>query len=181
MTRKSHNEEGEKRFVAFAGKIANLSDDDWRRLSANCADLNSNSFGALIDRARLRARATSVTLPGVKLPPLAKAIHGIGSAVVSGMWFTYEVGREFDPKERLPAGGRKTASGDARIDDLVDGHLEIQRAIALRLEREPGTAAAVHAAGDALQRRRFMEASTFEAIYAFVEPVIPFASLTSQP
>ena len=51
----------------------------------------------------------------------------------------------------------------------------------MRLEREPGTAAAVLAAGDALQRRRFMEASTFEAIYAFVEPVIPLASLTSQP
>jgi hypothetical protein len=124
-------------YVAFADRVAGLSEDQWRALSASCAKLSATR-----------------------------------------LWFSYEFAREFETGLE-PTWTRTTSTGNARTDRFIEASNRIEREISPRIEREPGVAAALRAAGQAVLRHGLIDAETFESTYAFVEPVIPYASLSS--
>jgi hypothetical protein len=167
-------------YVAFSERVARLADADWNRLNAECAALDSTSFGALLERTRLSAKPYEMHLPGARESLKLAAIKGASRAVMNTIFFTYQIAREFDEDTVAEWPARVKSTGNPRTDAHADAIIAIERAIAPREGKTPGVASAIRAAGQAVLRRDWMAPEDFEATYRYVEPIIPYASLTSQ-
>jgi hypothetical protein len=67
------------------------------------------------------------------------------------------------------------------VDAYIDASNEIESAL-MSLEREhPGVVTAVRSAGQAVLRHDCLSRANFDAVYRYVEPEIPFATLYGQP
>ncbi|HEY4306743.1 MAG TPA: hypothetical protein VGM82_19895 [Gemmatimonadaceae bacterium] len=170
-----------RRFAAFGDRVAHLSDGEWRTLSESCASLNSTSFAALVARARLQAKPFTLPRKMRDAMPLTRIMNGALQLYANGLWFAHEFGREFEPElgaERWASAPRPT--DDPRMDRCVGATFEIEQAIAPRIASEPGVAAALRAASHAIMNHYTLGDNDFRTIYAYVEPVIPYASLSPE-
>lgn len=164
----------------FGERISQLTDAEWRVVSERCASLNSTSFAALLERTRLGARPYLMSIAGGASRNLVlTTLEGVNSAVMHGISFAYQVAREFDTDEPYVPSDSTAPTNSARGNALADGFVAIERAVAMRERAEPGLATAVRAAGQAVLGHDFLAPDDFAAAYQYVEPVIPFASLTA--
>ena len=179
MSDRKRDDSHYKQYALFADRLAHLDEDGWDRLRANCADLNSTSFSALVARARLRAKSQSMIYPDtLKNLPVVKATTFAARVFVNTLYFGYEVLSEFSPGPDVWASTEKSATGKPHIDMAVDAARDINQALVTHARTEPGTLAAVNAAAHAVLHQPMLDPRTIAEVYAYVEPVIPFASLT---
>jgi hypothetical protein len=166
-------------FVAYGARVAQLTPASWDRLRLRCAALNGPAFRSLVNRALLAARPHELWLPS-RRTGLLNAIASVLRAVQTGIAFAFEVVIEFetaDPRTLVSPRRRTQSTGKARTDELIDATFLIESALAPLQRTDPGVVTAVRAAGQALLRHDWLSPADFDAVYAFVEPEIPFASL----
>jgi len=167
-------------YIAFSDRVAHLTDAEWNSLNAECGPLNSTSFGALLERTRLSAKPYQMHLPGARESLKLAAIKGASRAVLNTIFFTYQIAREFGEGTVAEWPARVKSTGNPRTDAHADAMIAIERAIAPREGKSPGVASAIRAAGQAVLRHDWLAPEEFAATYRYVEPIIPYASLTSQ-
>jgi hypothetical protein len=172
--------------IAFARRVLALTDDEWDRLHAHCASLNSSSFSALIDRARLGAAPWEMS--AWRQPRLARpmrVLHGAVRVFQQTLSFGSSVAAEFESdadRRAESAHYHAVAERVAAKDEAMSLRFEVESVLALRSERTPGTVAAITAAMHALQGRTILlDDDAFAEIYKWVEPVIPVSSLGTLP
>jgi hypothetical protein len=172
-------------FVAFGNAVGRLTPDAWARISARCADLDQPAFRSLLSRAYLTARSSELFLPGgaeSRMP--FRLIAGASRAVQRGIAIAGEVAFEFEasaPRVVEPPRRRTKSTGKPHVDAYIDASNEIESAL-MSLEREhPGVVTAVRSAGQAVFRHDCLSPANFHAVYRYVEPEIPFATLHGMP
>jgi hypothetical protein len=172
-------------FVAYAARVAQLPPAAWDRLQLRCAALNGPAFRSLVNRAHLAAKPYKLWLPRTTKPSGSlRAIAGVSRVVQTSMAFAFEVAAEFeasDPHASASAKPRAGSTGRPRTDAYIDATFSIESALEQLQRTDPGVATAVRAAGQAVLRHDWLTQSDFEAVYAFVEPEIPFADLEPPP
>jgi hypothetical protein len=172
-------------FVAYGNHVASLSPAAWDRLRQRCATLDGPSFRSLVSRALLSAKAHELWLPEeTRHHVWARGLAGISRAVQRGLALTGELAMEFDlPEERSPSSAspspyhRTESTGEATTDAYIDAMFLIESALALLAHENRGIATVVRAAGQAVLRHDWLPRADFDAVYAFIEPEIPFAAL----
>ena len=183
VDRPRHSFEREvNRYKAFAEKVAALTPDAWSRIQGRCADLTGDSFAALLRRARLAARAYDVSVsmtPRKQQSPTARvaigAIAGISRAVQTGIAVAFELGAEFESQDASRETPRRP-SGRTTTDTYVDAAFQIE-AIVQEKALDPGVAAAIRSAAQAVLRHDWIATDAFDDVYQYVENEIPFDSL----
>jgi len=166
-------------FVAYGARVAQLTPAAWHLLRLRCAALNGPAFRSLVNRAQLAARPHELWLPSHRTG-LLNAVGSVSRAVQTGLAFAFEVVTEFetaDPRTFVSPRRRTQSTGKPRTDEYIDTTFLIESALAPFQRTDPGVVTAVRAAGQAVLRHDWLSPADFDAVYAFVEPDIPFASL----
>jgi hypothetical protein len=168
-------------FAAYGARIAQLPAASWDRLRLRCADLNGRTFRSLVRRALLAAKPHELYVPDpARDVPLLRVVAGASRVVQAGLALAFEIGAEFDvPDSRTPdpPPRRTQSTGDPTTDACIDATFLIWAALAPVRRTDPGVAVAVRAAGDAVLRHDWLPRAVFDALYAPIEPEIPFADL----
>jgi hypothetical protein len=168
-------------FAAYSARIAQLPPASWDRLRLRCADLNDHAFRALLRRALLAAKPHELYIPEpARGIPLLRVIAGASRAVQTGLALAFEFAAEFDAPDRRapdPPPRRTQSTGDSTTDAYIDATFLIWAALASVRRTDPGVAVVVRAAGDAVLRHDWLPRADFNALYAPIEPEIPFADL----
>jgi hypothetical protein len=94
---------------------------------------------------------------------------------------------EYHVRVRVSGGVRSAATprpvsqpantGKPVIDACVDAFILIDNALASQARAQPGVAAAIRAAAQAVLRHDWLPPGEFEAVYTYIQPDIPFAEL----
>lgn len=167
-------------FAAYCAHLAQLPPAAWDRLRLRCADLSGPSFRSLLRRARLAAQPYELPLPEAAGAPRIRVLAGASRAVQTSLALAFEVAAEFDmpdPRSPDPPPRRTQSTGDPTTDAYIDAFFLITAALAPIRHSDPGVAVAVHAAGQAVLRHDWLPSENFDALYAPIEPEIPFAAL----
>jgi hypothetical protein len=168
-------------FAAYGARIAQLRPASWDRLRLRCADLNGPAFRSLLRRALLAAKPHELYVPeSARNVPLLGVIAGASRVVQTGLALAFEIAAEFDvPDSRAPEPPphRTRSTGDPTTDAYIDATFLIGGALAPVRRTDQGVAVAVRAAGDAVLRHDWLPRADFDALYAPIEPEIPFADL----
>lgn len=167
-------------FAAYGARIAQLPPAAWDRLRLRCTDLSGPSFRSLLRRARLAAKPYEVYLLKAARVPGLPVLAGASRVFQTGLALAFEVAAEFDmpdPRAPGPPPRRTESTGDPTTDAYVDAFFLIAAALAPIRRTDPGVAVGVHAAGQAVLRHDWLAPADFEALYAPIEPDIPFADL----
>jgi hypothetical protein len=170
-----------KLFDAYSARVALLEPAAWQRVRQRCAALNGPEFQALVRRALLAAKSHEVFIPDAARQLVSiRVIAGVSWFVQTSIAFVGEVTAEFAaaaPGAPEPPWQRTTSTGNARTDLYIDASSRIETALMPYVKSDPGVVTAVHAAGHAVLRHDWMSPATFDAVYGFMEPEIPFAEL----
>jgi hypothetical protein len=172
-------------FVAFSDAVAHLSPESWSRLRRRCADLDSLAFRSLLRRALLAARPYALWLPeGVQPSRTLRVMAGVSRGVQTSIAFAAQVAAEFEAsatRVRVSPSTRPTSTGKRGTAAYIDANFRIESALAPLERAHPGVATAVRAAGQGVLRHDWLSRTDFDAVYAYVEPDIPFARLQPPP
>jgi hypothetical protein len=168
-------------FVAYGARVAQLPPASWDRLRLRCANLNGAAFRSLLSRAFLAAKPYELWVPepahrGRSL----RVIAGVSRIVQTSLAVAAEVAAEFEASARHPPDAprrRPRSTGQLTTDAYIDANFLIESALTPIQRGDPGVATAVRAAGQAVLRHDWLARTDFEAVYALVEPEIPFADL----
>lgn len=166
-------------FVAYGARVGQLPPASWDRLRLRCAALNGPAFRSLVNRALLAARPQELWLPSRRTSTL-NAVASVSRAVQIGIAFAYEAVIEFetaDPRAVVSPRRRTQSTGKPRTDQYSDATFLIESTLAPLQRTDPGVVTAVRAAGHAVLRHDWLPPADFSAVYAYVEPEIPFADL----
>jgi hypothetical protein len=168
-------------FDAYSTRIAQLDPPAWQRVRERCAALNGPEFHALVRRALRAAKPYEMKLPEAARQLVSiRVIEGVSWLVQNGIAFAGEVAAEFAaaaPGQPEPRWRRTKSTGNARTDMYIDASSRIELALAPFEKSDPGIVTAVRAAGRAVLRHDWMRPVSFDAVYGFIEPEIPFAEL----
>lgn len=168
-------------FVAYSARVAQLSPAAWDRLRFRCADLDGPAFRALLRRARLAAQPYELSLPATARRAVApRIIAGASRAVQASIAFAGQIAAEFEAADRGvpdPPRRRTHSTGQPGTDVYIDATFLIETALMPFERTNPGLVTALRAAGQAVLRHDWLSQSDFDAMYALVEPEIPFAEL----
>lgn len=176
---RSH-EQRRRLVVVFSERLAALDDARWQRLYAQCAPLDDPAFSALLDRTMLRARSRDMLLPRHRPIPFSlRALRSVNWSIQVTLAFLMEVGAEFETGHRPQLRNRARGMADASKEDYFDAHRLIHNLLADHARSRPGVTAAVETAAHVLPIQDLVEPEVFEAMYRYVEPVIPFAEIAS--
>jgi hypothetical protein len=168
-------------FAAYGARIGQLRPAAWHRLRLRCLDLSGPAFRSLFRRARLAAKPYELSVPeSVRHLPSLRVVAGASRLLQTSLALAAEVAAEFDiadPRSAEPPPRRTQSTGDPITDAYVDAFFLIEATLAPFRHTDPGVAVAVRAAGQAVLRHDWLTPADFEALYAPVEPEIPFADL----
>ena len=168
-------------FAAYGAHIAQLRPASWDRLRLRCVDLSGPGFRSLLRRARLASKPNDLYLStSAQRITSLRVIAGASRVVQTTLAVAFEVAAEFDasdPRAPEPWPRRTHSTGDPITDAYIDATFLIGAALAPFQRTDPGVAAAVRAAGQAVLRHDWLRRADFEALYAPIESEIPFASL----
>jgi hypothetical protein len=168
-------------FAAYGAHVAQLRSASWDRLRLRCADLNGTAFRSLFRRAFLAAKPYELYLPkSARRVTSLRVIVGASRVVQTTLALAFEIGAAFevpDPRAAGPPPGRTQSTGNPTTDAYIDATFLIGAALASVQRTDPGVAVAVRAAGQAVLRHDWLPRADFEALYAPIEPEIPFADL----
>jgi hypothetical protein len=164
-------------FGAYAEAVAALSPAAWDRLVVACAPLDGAAISAVVDRARLTAKAY-VMESASNVSRAERRIAAIATNAITGIGVVTELVGEFTPRSGIPP-TRPTVprSDDPRVDAYVEGWFTMTLALVPFENAHPGVAAAVRAAGQAVLRHDHLSPATFAEVYGYVEAEIPFDSI----
>ncbi|HEY5060350.1 MAG TPA: hypothetical protein VII52_02390 [Gemmatimonadaceae bacterium] len=165
-------------FVEFGNRVSRLTPEAWDRLSSRCAALNGPDFRALLARTALAVSAHKLSIPAPLRDRLSlRIIAGASRAVITSIFFAYELAVEFDTPDSSAPVYRPASTGKPHIDACVNAYALIETALASRIHAQPGVAAAVRAASRVVLLHDWLASEDFEAVYKYIEPDIPFAEL----
>jgi hypothetical protein len=165
--------------VSYGARVAQLTPGSWERLRRRCAGLNGPEFGSLVRRALLAARPYEMWLPS-RPTASVRAISGASRVVQTGLAFAFEVAAAFDVSDSrgIPSRPlRARSTGKPTTDAFIDAWFSINSALTPFQQTDRGLVTVVRAAGQAILRHGFLSPVDFDAVYGFVEPEIPFATL----
>jgi hypothetical protein len=168
-------------FAAYGARVAQLPSASWDRLRLRCADLNGPSFSSLVRRAVVAAKPHELYVPeSARRIPLLQVIAGASRVLQTGLALAFEISAEFDVPDPRASGPRPRgtqSTGDPTTDAYIDATFLIGGSLASVQRTDPGVAVAVRAAGHAVLRHDWLPRADFDALYAPIEPEIPFADL----
>lgn len=171
-------------FVAFGAAVARLTPDAWARIRERCRDLDQPAFQSLLRRASLAARPFEMFLPaGAESRLPFRMIAGASRAVQASLAIAGELVAEFERPGTTGAllRRRTNTTGNPHTDAYIGAYFVIESALEPFKVEHPGVATAVRSAGTAMLRHDWLPPPTFDAVYRYVEPEIPFASLQPPP
>jgi hypothetical protein len=169
-------------YAAYAGRVTALPPEAWARLEVVCASIDGDEITAVVDRARLAARAHNFLDRFATKDRVAGRIGALTTALITGIGVVTELVSEFEGPPSKQPGQRARPTGapppaDPDTTAYVDAWSAIEQAVAPVATRHPGVATAVRAAGQAVLRHDWLSRETFDAVYRFVEAEIPYASI----
>jgi hypothetical protein len=176
---------------AFLARVGVLTPADWGKLDALGARLTDGTPFAFLDRAHADGAAFGswrMMRPGVATGT-ALAVRAAFWTAVGAIGVTMKVSDPTGEKMRARFAARQPTMEEhfARHPEAAQSHGYFKKLMAIcRAQpgnvRTPGertgTERALHYALIALSHRQDLPRDAFEAAYAFVEPVIPFLTLT---
>ena len=164
-------------FAAYADAVAALPTSSWDRLTTTCASLEGDSFGAVLKRARLGARASSILEPLAAHSWRVRGIAAVGTATLTGIGVAAELIGEFGRPRSPSSVPLAVRHSDPTTAKYVEAWFTLEAAIYPVAASHPGLAAAIRAAAQAVLRHDWLSPESFNAVYAFVEPEIPYETL----
>lgn len=158
----------------FASHVEALSSAAWQRIAVRCLPLAGTTPRALFARAQLRAAPQiNFDLPGA--PAIARAVPLAAQMFGVTVWMTYEVVTSVFPSTLDTPWARRTSTGREDFDRRIDAQNAMEYAMARNGVLIPSVATAVRAAAHAIGLHDWLAPGTFERVYQWLEPELPYA------